>query len=135
MGARFRGVSPIEDTDQAAFAGRLWNRDGEAVVVVGNAAYPKLDARLDRAQAPGVLYIAPLHGIGDEGHQIQICWLLSCVMFTIMVKSDPEYIHTQLIGSVSTLSFVWDLSNDEKIPFKNQMEYIGWNCKILFYIG
>ena len=56
-------------------------------------------------------------------------------MFTIMVKSDPEYIHNQLIGSVSTLSYVKDLANDEKIPFKNQMEYIEWNCKILFYIG
>lgn len=64
-----------------------------------------------------------------------ICWLLSCIMFAIMVKSDPEYIHTQLIGSVSTLSYVLDPANDEKIPFQNQMEYIGWNCTILFHIG
>jgi hypothetical protein len=40
-------------------------------------------------------------------------------MFTIMVKSNPEYIHNQLTGSVSTISYVKDLANDEEIPLKN----------------
>ena len=37
-------------------------------------------------------------------------------------KSNPEHIHTQLVGSVSMISSVWDLTNDKKNPLK----YLLW---------